>query len=85
MANIEERLQEATDQQRALSMQIEVVKFVQVLKSAHHTNPSRILCGISEDLSHMHVVQSFTNFLDSTGAAADRSFDFRIPNVVDNE
>ena len=82
---MEERLQEATDQHRAMSIQIEVVKLVQILKSIHHTNAARILCGISEDLSHLHIVQSFANFLDSTRIAADRSFDFRIPNVLDNE
>ena len=82
---MEERLAEAKRQGRAHVLEVKVIHMHQVLKSAQLTSPARILCGLAEDLSHVHVVLSYNDILDSTRVSTDRSFDFKIPNLMDNE
>jgi len=83
--SIEERLAEAKRQERAYFMEVKVTHLYQVLRSAQLTSPARVLCGMAEDFSHFHVVLSYNDILDSARVSTDRSFDFKIPNLLENE
>jgi hypothetical protein len=82
MVGIEERLEEAAAKDRAQSMEMHVSHFSQVLKSIQTTSPVRILCGMSTDLSYMHVVPSYRK--DSSiydDISTTMSLDYKIPAV----
>lgn len=83
LVGIEERLEQATAQHRAQSMEVHVNHFYQVLKSVQSTNPVRILCGMSADLSYMHVVPSYRKesavYNDISNIMA---LDYKIPAIA---
>lgn len=66
-------------------MEIKVTHLYQVLRSAQLTSPARVLCGMAEDFSHVHIVLSYNDILDNAKVSTDRSFDFKIPNLLENE
>lgn len=83
LAGIEERLEEAAAQNRAHSMEMLVIHFSQVLKSIQSTNPVRVLCGMSTDLSYMHVVPSYkreSSIYDDVSNSM--SLDYKIPAIA---
>jgi len=64
-------------------MEMHVNHFYQVLKSIQSTNPMRILCGMSTDLSYMHVVPSYRK--DSSmhdDISNTMSLDYKIPAIA---
>lgn len=81
---IEERLEQATQQQRAQSMEVLVNHFHQVLKSIQVTNPVRIMCGMSTDLRYMHVVPSYKRETSSIhdDVSNAMALDYKIPAMI---
>jgi hypothetical protein len=79
--SIERRLEEAKRQEKVSEVTVSVLQLHQVLRSALLTNPARILCGISEDETHLQVMLSYTDILDSTRLSTDRSVNYKLPTI----
>jgi len=81
--NVDQRLEEATRNGNARSSCIQVVQLHQVLRSALLTNPARLLCGVSEDETHVHLMVSYNDILNNSKISVDRSLVYKIPMVPD--
>lgn len=84
---IEERLELASKDNRAQSMEIQVVHLLQVLKSIQSTSPVRVMCGMSTDASYMHIVPTFkkeSSIYDHEAISNTMAIDYKIP-TIENE